>query len=139
MIYAHFASLPSTLAWLAAEALDLPLVVSAHARDVFVEPQLLSEKMKCAKAFFTCHSRAFFFLREGGAWYAPAFGGRGWFVLLHSAPLLLLFLVAVFALILEILVRKYSFAYRAPLRRTCTPRHARYNSRRVFKKSRLGF
>jgi len=60
-------------------------------------------------------SLAFFFLREGGAWYAPSFGGRGWFVLLHSAPLLLLILVAIFALILEILVRKYSFAYRAPL------------------------
>jgi hypothetical protein len=60
-------------------------------------------------------SLAFFFLREGGALYAPVFGGRGWFVLLHSAPLLLLVLVAVFALILEILTRKYSFAYRAPL------------------------
>jgi hypothetical protein len=60
-------------------------------------------------------SLALFFLRESGVWYAPSFGGRGWFVLLHSAPMLLLVLVAVFALLLEILVRKYSFAYRSSL------------------------
>lgn len=60
-------------------------------------------------------SLALFFLRENGVWYAPAFGGRGWFALLHSAPVLLLVLVALFALLLEILVRKYSFAYRTPL------------------------
>jgi hypothetical protein len=60
-------------------------------------------------------SLALFFLRENGVWYAPSFGGRGWFALLHSAPLFLLILVAICALILEILVRRYSFAYRAPL------------------------
>lgn len=60
-------------------------------------------------------SLALFFVRESGGWYAPAFGGRGWFVLLHSAPVLLLVLIALFAVVLEILVRKYSFAYRAPL------------------------
>src|SRR4051812_20426275 len=49
-------------------------------------------------------SLALFFLRENGVWYAPAFGGRGWFALVHSAPVFLLVLVAVFALLLEILV-----------------------------------
>ncbi len=58
-------------------------------------------------------SLAFFFMRENGGWYAPVFGGRGWFVLMHSAPILLLVLVAFFAGVLEILVRKHSFAYRA--------------------------
>lgn len=60
-------------------------------------------------------SLALFFMRESGVWYAPAFGGRGWFALLHSAPIFLIVLVALFATLLEILVRKYSFAYRAPL------------------------
>lgn len=60
-------------------------------------------------------SLALFFLRETGVWYAPSFGGRGWFVLLNSAPLLLIVLIAMFVVILDVLVRKYSFAYRAPL------------------------
>ena len=60
-------------------------------------------------------SLALFFMRESGGWYAPVFGGRGWFILLHSAPLLLIILVALFAILLEILVRQYSFTYRAPL------------------------
>lgn len=60
-------------------------------------------------------SLTLFFMRESGGWYAPIFGSRGWFVLLHSAPILLLVLIALFAVLLEILVRKYSFAYRTPL------------------------
>jgi hypothetical protein len=60
-------------------------------------------------------SLALFFMRINGGWYAPSFGGRGWIVLLQSAPVLLLGLVALFAVILEVLVRKYSFAYRTPL------------------------
>ena len=59
IVYAHFASLPSTLGWLAAEALKLPLVISCHARDVFVEAQLLREKLQCARRVFTCNSKAF--------------------------------------------------------------------------------
>ena len=43
------------------------------------------------------------------------FGSRGWFELLHALPLTLLLLILVYAIILEILVRKYSFAYRRPL------------------------
>lgn len=60
-------------------------------------------------------SLALFFMQENGGWYAPVFGSRGWFVLMHSAPIVLLVLVVICALLLEILVRKYSFAYRAPL------------------------
>lgn len=58
VVYAHFASLPSTLGWLAAEALNLPLVISAHARDVFVEAQLLLEKIRYSRRIFTCNQKA---------------------------------------------------------------------------------
>jgi len=56
-VYAHFANLPSTIAWIAAGEAHLPLLVSVHARDLFVEPQLLNEKVRDAQALFTCHAR----------------------------------------------------------------------------------
>ncbi len=56
-----------------------------------------------------------FSLRETGAWFGPAFGGRGWMELLISLPWLLIFLAIIFIGILEVLVRKYSFVYRKPL------------------------
>ena len=58
IVYAHFASLPSTLGWLAAAALKLPFVLSCHARDVFVEAQLLEHKMEYARAVFLCNKKA---------------------------------------------------------------------------------
>jgi hypothetical protein len=60
-------------------------------------------------------SLALFFLRDSGAIFAPSFGVRGWFALLHSLPWLLITLIIMFTLLLEILVRKYSFVYRKPL------------------------
>jgi hypothetical protein len=60
-------------------------------------------------------SLGFFFLRDSGAWYAPSFGTRGWFGLLHSLPWLLILFVAIFIVILELLVRRYTFVYKKPL------------------------
>ena len=57
-VHAHFASLPSTLAWVAAGMARLPFSFSAHARDVFLEPQLLREKIADATAVFACHTAA---------------------------------------------------------------------------------
>ena len=58
IVYAHFASLPSTLGWLAAAALNLPFVLSCHARDVFVDAQLLQQKIEYARRVFTCNKLA---------------------------------------------------------------------------------
>jgi len=57
-VHAHFASLPSTIAWIAAHAAKLPLSMSVHARDVFVDAQLLEEKITDCARVFTCHARA---------------------------------------------------------------------------------
>lgn len=57
----------------------------------------------------------FFMLRRTGIWFAPSFGFKGLFVFLMSLPWLLILLTLVFGIILEILVRRYSFAYRWPL------------------------
>lgn len=56
-----------------------------------------------------------FMLHKSGLWLAPSFGSRGWFDLLHSLPLLLLLLIALFALVLELLVRRYAFVYKTSL------------------------
>lgn len=58
IVYAHFASLPSTLGWLAAEALKLPLLISCHARDVFVDAQIIRTKIDSARKVFTCNRTA---------------------------------------------------------------------------------
>ncbi len=60
-------------------------------------------------------SLSVFLLRDSGAWFAPSFGGRGWFSLLYSIPWLLILFIVVFVGILEILVRRYRFIYRKPL------------------------
>jgi hypothetical protein len=56
-----------------------------------------------------------FLLRDSGAWYATSFGLRGWFSLLHTLPWLLILFIAMFAVILELLVKRYSFVYKKPL------------------------
>ena len=56
-----------------------------------------------------------FVLRQDGVWFVPVFGPRGWFAFLISLPWLLIWLVLVFIVILEILVRHFAFAYRRPL------------------------
>jgi hypothetical protein len=56
-----------------------------------------------------------FFLRQSGAWFLPVFGGRGWFDFFRSLPWLLILLLGVFVLILEVLVRRYSFVYKKSL------------------------
>jgi hypothetical protein len=56
-----------------------------------------------------------FFLRESGALYLPGFGGRGWWDLLRSLPFSILILILLFVLVLEVLVRRYSFVYKKPL------------------------
>ncbi|MGD0094640.1 MAG: glycosyltransferase, partial [Planctomycetota bacterium] len=61
-VHAHFANLPSTLGWLAALEARLPFSFSAHARDLFVEPQLLAQKLADCVRVFTCHGRAQAFL-----------------------------------------------------------------------------
>jgi len=60
-------------------------------------------------------SLVMFILRKTGILIAPLFGWHGVFVFLTSLPWMLVLLVLFFIIILEILVRHYSFAYRAPL------------------------
>ena len=60
-------------------------------------------------------SFAVFAMRETGAWSAPSFGIRGLIPFFRALPATLITLSLVFIVLLETLVRRYSFAYRAPL------------------------
>lgn len=67
----------------------------------------------CAAAYIA--SFILFALRLSGLWFLPAFGFRGFWILLIRLPHLLILLALVFIVLLELLVRKYPFAYRQPL------------------------
>ncbi len=56
-----------------------------------------------------------FALRESGVLFVPAFGRFGWWVFLLSLPWVLIIFILFFILLLEIMVRRYAFAYRRPL------------------------
>jgi hypothetical protein len=56
-----------------------------------------------------------FILRRTGVWFVPVFGSRGWFEFLLALPWLLILLSLAFIAVLEVFVRKYSFAYRRPM------------------------
>jgi hypothetical protein len=56
-----------------------------------------------------------FILRETGLLFVPSFGFRGVGVFLFSLPWFLILLCLSFLFVLEVLVRRYAFAYRKPL------------------------
>lgn len=56
-----------------------------------------------------------FVLRQTGLLFMPEFGWRGFGVFFVSLPWLIILAVIIFISLLEILVRKYSFAYSKPL------------------------
>lgn len=60
-------------------------------------------------------SLALFVLRETGVLFVPGFGFRGVVSFILAAPWLLLFITVPFIVILELLVRRYPFAYRKPV------------------------
>lgn len=57
----------------------------------------------------------FFNLRLTGIWYLPRFGFSGLRVLFVSSPWILILIAIVLIAILEILVKRFSFAYRRPI------------------------
>lgn len=52
-IHAHWATYPSTAAWMLGRLLGKPFSFTAHAHDIFVEDQLLSRKLRSARLAVT--------------------------------------------------------------------------------------
>ncbi len=57
-IHAHFLSWPSTIVLIASNILAIPYSISAHAHDVFMEGELIAQKIKSAKFVSICNSFA---------------------------------------------------------------------------------
>ncbi len=57
-IFAHFMSESSTIGMLAATALKIPFGISAHAKDVTVNAELVTEKIARAKFVLVCNKNA---------------------------------------------------------------------------------
>ena len=57
-IHAHFFSWPSTIALVVSKVLDVPLSISAHARDIFVEGSLIKAKAQNSKFVAVCNEAA---------------------------------------------------------------------------------
>ena len=55
-----------------------------------------------------------FLLHQNGVWFAPAFGRLGVKDFLFALPVVFLFLVIGLVILLEILIRRYAFAYHRP-------------------------
>ena len=55
-----------------------------------------------------------FILRQTGILFVPGFGPQGFGIFFLSLPWLLILLASIFMLLLEILIRRYSFAYGRP-------------------------
>jgi hypothetical protein len=56
-----------------------------------------------------------FSLRQTGVLFVPFFGSAGWREFLGSLPWILILLTGLFVVVMEVLVRRYAFAYRQPL------------------------
>lgn len=56
-----------------------------------------------------------FIFQQSNLWFLPRFGLRGMHEFLISLPWILIFLAILFIIILEVLVKRYSFVYRRPL------------------------
>ncbi len=56
-----------------------------------------------------------FALKQTGVLFMPAFGMQGWLAFFTHLPVFLIFLLIIFIVILELMVRHYAFAYRRPL------------------------
>jgi glycosyltransferase involved in cell wall biosynthesis len=59
IILAHFLSEPSTIAMIVADILEVPYIISAHAKDITVTSEYVEEKVKTAKYITICNKNAY--------------------------------------------------------------------------------
>lgn len=57
----------------------------------------------------------FLVLHKSGLWFIPGFGPRGMMLFLRNFPWILLLITLIFIILLEILIRRFSVAYKRPL------------------------
>jgi glycosyltransferase involved in cell wall biosynthesis len=63
-IHAHWATHPSTAAWLMSEITGIPFSITAHAHDIYLDQAMLPFKLRAATAVLTCTRQNMDFLRH---------------------------------------------------------------------------
>ncbi|MET0290431.1 MAG: glycosyltransferase family 4 protein [Pseudoxanthomonas sp.] len=67
LVYSHWATYPSTVAWTLGQLLERPFGFTCHAHDIFVEDQLVARKLHDAALAVTISQFNTLWLREHGA------------------------------------------------------------------------
>jgi len=91
--------------------------IKMHPKKYFILKTALIVLSVIIVAFFTLYLISFiiFAMRASGAWYLPNFGFYGLKAFLAFLPWLLILMAAALIIVLEILVKHFSFAYRRPI------------------------
>ena len=63
-IHAHWATHPSTAAWVMSQISKIPLSLTAHAHDIYLDQAMLAFKLRQAVAVLTCTRQNLEFLKE---------------------------------------------------------------------------
>jgi colanic acid/amylovoran biosynthesis glycosyltransferase len=63
-IHAHWATHPSTAAWIMSQISGIPFSMTAHAHDIYIDQAMLAFKLRASVAVLTCTGENLAFLRE---------------------------------------------------------------------------
>lgn len=91
--------------------------VKMKSKTYFVLKTILFSLITLFTALFALFFISFiiFSLRTSGVWFLPGFGFRATGIFLVSLPWFLILIAIILIIVLELLVKKFSFAYRRPI------------------------
>jgi len=91
--------------------------VKMRPKRYFILRAVLIGLITCLVALFALYlvSFIFFSLRASGVWFLPGFGFQAIGVFFSSLPWLLILTALILIIVLEILVKRFAFAYRRPI------------------------
>jgi hypothetical protein len=76
---------------------------------------LVAGVVLAALALLFVGSFILFMLHQNGTWFTPVFGGRGVKELFFALPVIFILVAIIFIILLQLMVRRYAFAYGRPV------------------------